>query len=92
MPNFSWAIAGRSRASLERIVASIRMTTPADAKLLPSIVVADVSDEHSLKVMAESTKCEKKPLQSEEDDETDETLTSQWCSTASGRIIALASP
>jgi short subunit dehydrogenase-like uncharacterized protein len=56
VPGFSWAVAGRSRASLEGIVAAIRKTAP-DAKALPAIVEADVKNVESLKHMAQGTHC-----------------------------------
>jgi short subunit dehydrogenase-like uncharacterized protein len=54
VPGFTWAVAGRSRASLEGIVAAIRKTAP-DAKALPAIVEADVKNVESLKHMAQGT-------------------------------------
>ncbi|XP_063242400.1 saccharopine dehydrogenase-like oxidoreductase [Bacillus rossius redtenbacheri] len=52
--NIKWGVAGRNKEKLEKLLADLSEKTGADLKKIP-VLVADVSDEASLKEMAAST-------------------------------------
>lgn len=55
LENLSWGIAGRNKEKLESVLKEMGEKAKTDLSSIP-IIIADVSDENSLKTLAESAK------------------------------------